>query len=354
MDWEQHWFRNVGKYLPIPPIFILLISYMETFIIIKSQPNLQKIDLATFNNKYMNEIRIKLGVIIQGPLISFGQGPNDSTGGFDTFDTIIKNSTQLNGKGFYYIVSTWSPSNVQEQHIIDALRDANVNVTHISSPKIFDPDHRYKQHYGVLRGAKALLEIEGDITHFVKIRTDMLMPEEFWEWAYTVSEKNEKKLYVSELMNRPYYQGDFIYLAVRDIFLSYLTAVVSYQGHIIHPCIAFDMGLKHCEACKFGFLYGHGFFGHIRFLLDFIFRTGFVRKQWNQFINKHIGIMPETVWLDIKWRNRRVGSFLESTWFKFDNSEITQDISFRDNIKNLIREYKIYRKKCRKSRMNQL
>ncbi len=103
-----------------------------------------------------------------------------------------------------------------------------------------------------MKGAEELLQIEGDITHLVKIRTDMLMPEEFWEWAYTVSEKNEKKLYVSELMNRPYYLGDFVYLADKNIFLSYLTTVVNYQSHIIHPSIAFDMGIKHCEARNFG------------------------------------------------------------------------------------------------------
>ncbi len=79
---------------------------------------------------------MKLGVIIQGPLISFGQGPNDSIGGFGTLDTILGNSTFICKKGLPYIVSTWSPSNVQEQHIIDALRDANVSLTHILSPKI--------------------------------------------------------------------------------------------------------------------------------------------------------------------------------------------------------------------------
>ena len=57
-------------------------------------------------------------------------------------------------------------------------------------------------------------------------------------------------------MNRPYYQGDFIYLAEREVFLEFLTTVVNYRGRIIHPSIAFDMGAKHCEACNFGADYG--------------------------------------------------------------------------------------------------
>jgi hypothetical protein len=295
---------------------------------------------------------MKLGVIIQGPLISFGQGPNNSNAGFDTLETILENVARMKRYGLLYILSTWSPSNEQEQIIIDALKDANINIIHNLSPQLFDPDHRYKQHFGVLKGAEALLERCVDITHFVKIRTDMLMPESFWEWVYVISSRNEHKLYVSELMDKPFYQGDFIYLADREIFMAFLTTVVNYKSRIIHPSVAFDMGLKHCEAQNFGVVYGRGFFGRISFLLDFILRTGVTKKYWNQFISKHIGVMPEVIWIDIKWRGRRIESFLKGAWFKFDNLEITQDIAFFDNLKSLFREYKIYWAKCRKSRKN--
>jgi hypothetical protein len=293
---------------------------------------------------------MKLGVIIQGPLISFGQGPNDSNGGFETLATILENVAKLSKHDLCYIVSTWSPTSEQEQGAINTLEDANVRVIHNLSPQLFDPDHRYKQHYGVLKGAEALLEMHGDITHLVKIRTDMLMPDAFWDWAYAVSGRDEMKLYVSELMSKPFYQGDFVYLANRKIFLAFMTTVVNYKSRIIHPSIAFDMGIKNCEARNFGVIYGRGYFGRIRFLMDFLFRTGIVRKYWNQFISEHVGVMPEAIWVDIKWRDRRIGSFLKGSWFKFDNSEITQKVGFFENIRTLIREYKIYLAKCRKSR----
>jgi hypothetical protein len=242
------------------------------------------------------------------------------------------------------------PASKQEQEAINALDNASIcNVQNIS-PKVFDPDHRYKQHFGVLKGAEALLGMCTDITHFVKIRTDMLMPETFWEWVFDISGKDDKKLYISELMFRPFYQGDFIYLADRDVFLAFLKTVVSYRSRIIHPSIAFDMGIKNCESRDFGVLYKCNLVGRMIFLVDFFFRTGVMRKNWNVFIGKYVGVMPESIWLEMQWRGRSIGSFLNSSPFKFDTLEITGDINLFDNIRNLIREYRTYLTKCLKSR----
>ena len=292
---------------------------------------------------------MKLGVVIQGPLVSFGQGPNNSIGGFDTLETMLKNIKAMGEYDICYIVSTWSPSNQQEQNIFDSLEESDVNISHDLSPIEFDPDHRYKQHFGILKGAEILLEKHGEITHFAKIRTDMLMPESFWEWVCATCNKNEDRLYVSELMDRPFYQGDFVYLAKREVFFSFLTTVVGYKGRIIHPSIAFDMGLKHCEARNFGYKYGHGQGGKIRFLIDFLFRPGYVRNNWNKFIFQYMGVIPGEIWLDIKWRDRRIGSFLQAAWFKFDSFETTQSTRVLKNIKTIFREYKVYRTKCRQS-----
>ena len=191
-----------------------------------------------------------------------------------------------------------------------------------------------------------MLSKYGAITHLAKIRTDMLMPESFWKWCATCN--TDEKLYVSELQ-RPFYQGDFVYLAGRVVFLAFLTTVVGYKGRIIHPSIAFDMGLKHCEARNFGCKYGQGQAGKIRFLIDFLFRPGIVKSNWNHFIYQYMGVMPEEIWVDIKWRDRRIGSFLQGAWFKFNNSEITRSMRIYENIKTIFLEYKIYRTKCRQS-----
>lgn len=125
----------------------------------------------------------------------------------------------------------------------------------------------------------------------------------------------------------------------KDPFLTFLTTVVSYKSRIIHPSIAFDMGIMNCEALDFCTNYSRGFLGSIRFMWDYFLRTCLVRKQWDLFISRYIGVLPKEIWAEINWRNRRIGSFLKGPWFKFDNFEITHGISFHENIINLAREF---------------
>ena len=47
--------------------------------------------------------------------------------------------------------------------------------------------------------------------------------------------------------------------------------------------------------------------------MDFFLLTGAVKSNWNKFIGNHIGVMPEEIWMDINWRDRRIGSFLQSS-----------------------------------------
>jgi hypothetical protein len=289
---------------------------------------------------------MKLGVVIQGPLVTYGQGPNNSNIGFVTLNTILENIAKLQKLELCYIVSTWLPSSQQELDIISSLKNFNVNILQNSIPQLFDPDHRYKQHFGISRGANVLLENYSDITHLVKIRTDMLMPDSFWEWVCVVSDNDNNKLYVSELMNRTFYQGDFIYLGTREVFLRFLNNVISSGNVIVHPCIALDMGVKNCYSWGYLNVCGYGKFRRISFLIDFILRSSKLRKKWNLFIAKHIGTLPESIWVAIKWRDRSIGSFLNSSSFKFDSAPIINDVNVIGNLQGLITDFKIYFIKC--------
>ena len=175
------------------------------------------------------------------------------------------------------------------------------------------------------------------------------MPEIFWDWVAMVIDVGDNKLYVSELMNRPYYQGDFIYLANKTVFLRFLEVVIGYGGRTIHPSIAFDMGVKNCIARNFGKNYDLSFLSRLMFFIDFTFRKKTFFDNWNVFLFKYIGVIPEAVWNEIIWRDRRIGSFLKSTYFKFDNLSIDIHASFLNNFKTLMNEYKIYYKKCIKA-----
>jgi hypothetical protein len=180
---------------------------------------------------------VKVGVVIQGPLVTFGQGPNNSIEGFETLEDIQSNIAHIEELGFSYVIATWVPMTRREENVLRLLENANLKVLCLETPTIFDPDHRYKQHWGVLSGAKELLSEESRITHLCKIRTDMLMPQAFWKWVVEICNVWDDKLYVSELMDRPFYQGDFIYVAQQKRLLGFLEKIVTYENNVIHPSI---------------------------------------------------------------------------------------------------------------------
>ena len=63
---------------------------------------------------------MKIGIVIQGPLVTYGQGPNNSNGGFYSLETILENVERMSKFGFCYIVSTWVPLNIQEKEMNNA------------------------------------------------------------------------------------------------------------------------------------------------------------------------------------------------------------------------------------------
>ena len=139
--------------------------------------------------------------------------------------------------------------------------------------------------------------------------------------------------------------GDFIYVAKKNKFISYLTEVAKNVGYGIHPSIAFDMGIKCCQAFGSYLKCKENLLGRMRFLYSFFVELGKGRKTWNRFISQHIGVLPEIIWTKIVWRDRKIGSFLHSTKFKFDILPIELNKPFTENSKLLFMQYFIYWKK---------
>jgi hypothetical protein len=264
-----------------------------------------------------------IGVIIQGPLVTYGQGPNNVAAGFNTCDTILKNIHNIQKAGFKYVVSTWKPLNEDEQIVLESLLKEKTSIVCNDAPTIFDPDHRHKQRVSILLGIQEL-DRQNDIDYFVKIRTDMLMPERFWNWVGEIGAKNEPRLHVSELMKQPFYMGDFIYAANRDIFIDFVNSVLKYNAKIIHPSIAFDDGIKYCQH-KGCLEFEKNTFKALRVINLFSFRKNLTNRLWNDFIAAHLAVLPEEIWNDIVWRKRRIGSFLQTSNFKFDVLPLTSN-----------------------------
>ena len=189
-----------------------------------------------------------IGVVIQGPLITFGQGPNNSKEGFNTFQTIIQNIESIEKLGFQYILSTWKPSNKREEAVAVQLSDAEVNMIALDSPSVSDPDHRYKHHYGIQKGVE---KIDQDVDYIIKIRTDQLYKKDFWSFMVSIAKKDTEKLCISELYHEPFFMGDFVYAGKRSVIEKFITGFLGYKSKNYHPCLAMDIGIKYCNISKF-------------------------------------------------------------------------------------------------------
>lgn len=247
----------------------------------------------------------KVGVIIQGPLVSYGQGPNNKPEGFDTTDSILKNIENIKALQLPYIVCTWEAESAYEREILSVLESHAVSILTVRTPGVQDPDHRYKHHFGI---RQAVAEIKND--YIIKIRTDMIMPDEFWVW---ITLGLDKRLVVSELIT-PFYLGDFIYAGERSTVIEFLDSILSHKGNAIHPSITTDLGFKYFEAqtgrdlSKYGML-------HL-----YIMRMKHITIQWEHFAAKAISVVPAQIYQNIIWRDRPIKSIINIAAFKFDTS----------------------------------
>ena len=282
---------------------------------------------------------MKIGVVIQGPLITYGQGPNNSLNGFNCYSAIKKNIETIKRHNFCYVLSTWESATNEHLQILEQLERDDISLMILKVPSVFDPDHRYKQHFGILAGAEGLLCKNEGITHLLKIRTDMVMPEIFWEWVYKQSLVSER-LCVSELMNVPFYMGDFVYFASKNQFLAFLKNITSYKSFIYHPMIAIDMGIKYrnfkldlknrrCCVIK-----------KIKYAWQLIFCGKEISDYWSKFVYEHLEIMPECIWNEIEWRGRTIHTFLDSKKFKFESAMLYVRNRGQSNLAIYLNAYK--------------
>ena len=289
----------------------------------------------------------EIGVIIQGPLTTYGQGPNNSREGFDAFSAISKNVESIENAGFKYVISTWMPENRAEEGILSKIKARGFNIIVLGVPEEFDPDHRYKHHYGIFIGLNKLTKDRG-IDFIVKIRTDMEMPEDFWGWVAGLEESGDQKLYVSELYNYPFYLGDFIYAARKDVFSEFISSIIKCKGEIIHPCIAADLGAKYCGHLGF-FALRKKYFQELHLIFQMLFKGKSLSKTWGAFAGRYLGTMPEDIWSRIIWRGKKIDSFLNSRSFIFNTSLLSdQMLGMRDGPGILADYYIKYGSKAKK------
>jgi len=259
---------------------------------------------------------LKLLCIIQGPLITYGQGPNNHKGGFNIFDSLLKNVMILKSEQIEYVYVTWEPKNFEEKELEKKLLLNKINFHTITPPDCLDIDHRFKHHYSLLH---ALNYVEKDNYDLIfKIRSDQVINGEI---INDLKSSDLNKLFVSELMiNNPFYVGDFIYAATPTIFYDFLNSQAK-NNYLLHSVIANDIGMKYfiskSKRSKFFLL-----------ILYFLFPNR-ASKKWWAFAEKNIQMLKESNWNDIQWRGREIRSIINSNKFIFSDSLLFETDEFK-------------------------
>ena len=269
-------------------------------------------------------------VIIQGLLKHKGGGPNPTPAGFGGVDYLVKNSENALKFGFGVRFLCWESdySNFPEKQLHQLEKHQKFKLEVIRD---YDKqDTKYKQIGSLYEYINNHDEILMN-TLIIKIRTDMLMPDSFWEWIKKTImgqiELNEK-VYVSEMNNITGYVGDFVIVATKEKFIEEFLKYVS-KSHIdLHPG-NYDIGLK--------------IIGDNARSLKIITRKA-TRKKWIEYVGQNLGTIPTNIFGKIVWRGKQVDEVLNLDKF-IDPEEITHKKYRIEDFKSLLYVYSIYRKR---------
>lgn len=267
----------------------------------------------------------KIALIIQGPLITYGQGPNNSITGFKTFESITKNYENAKNYGINPTICTWADKTEQERVLSEKLKSKGYKIIQLLPPETEDHDHRFKHHYAIQKSIECV-----NAEYIIKIRTDMIMPLDFWTY---IKENIDEKLTVSDII-QPYYLGDFIYASSKETMVKYLSSIVKHNSNNIHPSITTDLGLKYFinENNKK--------ITKLNIILLYLINKDKSIKEWGDFAQKNIKVLPLQIFKDIIWREKKIGDFLNLEAFTY-----TTETQLKNNnleLKFLISEYARY------------
>lgn len=286
-----------------------------------------------------------IGVIIQGPLVTYGQGPGACKQGRNASEDIAQNLSNISKHGFKYIVSTWSPKSEREQSCFDKVRNITNHIVDSSPPTGFDPQHIYKHHFGIYKGYEKLVLDDASLKFFVKIRSDMIMPDRFWEWIKAISD-DHKKMYISELCYFPFYLGDFIYAGCKPVFVEFLNATLDIKSKTLHPAAVVDIGMKYYQY-KNNFYFSSKKYQGIKTFYFWVFKKKWLMREWDSFLKSNIGVLDKKIWERIIWRGKVMESFLDSSIFEFDPLDKKKN-SFINSIFDYLHYMSIYLRTCNK------
>lgn len=252
---------------------------------------------------------IQWGLVIQGPIITFGQGGNNCESGYGATAAINENINAFASKVTQIVVSTWENSGFVLANNINR----NVVILENAFPCGSDPDNRKKQFVSTQAGIR-YLALNSKVSHILKIRTDQIVPPTIIKWLteFFISEesscgsKRGGKIIFSEFIkSEKFFVGDFIFAAGIKDLMDFVMANVSITNNL-HPSIGVDYYLKHL------FLNDHDNFKRVFVkgvpLIAQISRNDIevINNYWAYQLIERCSFLPRFIADEFIWRGRKM------------------------------------------------
>lgn len=294
-------------------------------------------------------MNIQFGLVIQGPVTTFGSGPNNSKEGFVTDRIILENIQTFAPHVKNIVISTWENCEIDaRQFLIETKIIENKPVIG------FDFLNQRKQFITTQAGIEWLKK-NTSCTHVLKIRTDQLVPVELISWLQRFYEKSqfvkfkgqqENFLIFSEgLRSESFYAGDFIFSGTVNDLSQFCEAVLS-CNHLVHPMNASDYVLKWLQSLDPKY-----FSKSSSLIRSFLTARNSIAVQsmWNEVLNHRISFIPKEIYKKIQWRGKFMPNILESldTAFFF-NEDIPSIAVSSSEVRSPRKAYKLMREQWKR------
>jgi hypothetical protein len=256
--------------------------------------------------------RILWGLIIQGPTISYGQGPNVNKEGFNSIQTIFENIKNFIPFVNKIVISTWDQSNLNLQPYTQD--DRNIFLIESITPKN-SYDNRLKQFISTYAGVNFIKNNFNDVTHVLKIRTDQLIDPNLIKWLTDIYlqqniskelsryNQEDKIIFSDSLISTSFYLGDFIFAGrINDI---YTFCKANLLKNNIHPTIGIDYILKYLKFTDKDFY--QYFFSNVPITLQISNnKQEFFNNNWHYLYKNRFLVMPQQYFDSIVWRGKKI------------------------------------------------
>ena len=307
----------------------------------------------SFDNRHP-AVSEKWGLVIQGPRYSTGKkGLNGSVAdspivnekGYDTLEAIKSNLKHARATFSSAVISGWTGDSFDLPEIYTDWCD------HVSTaPPMLDWDNRRKQIISTISGVESLQD--RGATHVLKVRTDQILPEEFFTWltsSWVQSSEKHKILASDALHDEIFYVGDFIWAGEISTILGFLNAISAFGPHQLHPVTCVDSTLKYLSRRPD---FPEVFSPEIKIdwqLCDPRNRTAV--EYWHKVFHEEFSTIPHEFFRNIIWRGMKLTEIFDVTSFEATATTGLSDETMKIGFKKVIQAIcKLFRQRRRLNR----